>query len=64
MVLLGLLAAGVLVVLLASLAASTWIGRRRSDAHRCVTEKEARDNASPLTTAILSGSRNRENSSP
>jgi hypothetical protein len=62
MVMLGLLAAGVVVVLLAAMVWSI-IGRRRSQAHECVSEEEARENAAPLTTAILSGSRNRERNS-
>ena len=54
---LGLLAAGVLVILLAVLA--WWRARasRRSTVDRGVTEQQARENAAPLTTAILSGSR-------
>lgn len=59
-VMVGLLAAGVAVLLLAALVWSMRIGRRRSQEQECVTEEEARENAAPLTTAILSGSRNRE----
>ena len=57
MVALGLLAAGVLVILLAVLA--WWRARasRRSTVDNGVTEQQARENAAPLTTAILSGSR-------
>lgn len=56
MVVLGLLA-GVVVVLLAAGAWWMRIGRRRSSVRVCVSEEEARENAAPLTTAILSGSR-------
>ena len=57
---LGLLAAGVLVILLAVLA--WWRARasRRSTVDNGVTEAQARENAAPLTTAILSGSRTHE----
>jgi CHASE3 domain sensor protein len=56
----GLLAAGVIVILLVALALA-W--RQTSEARRSsmdngVTEQQARENAAPLTTAILSGSRN------
>jgi hypothetical protein len=52
----ALLAAGVLVVAVAVLA---WLAsaRRRSQLQNCVTEEQARANAAPLTTAILSASR-------
>jgi len=59
--LLGLLAAGVLVILLAAVLA--WrraSARRRSTVHNGITEQQARENAAPLTTAILSGSRTHE----
>jgi heme A synthase len=58
--LLGLLAAGVLVILLAVLAWRRASARRRSTVHNGVTEQQARENAAPLTTAILSGSRTHE----
>jgi hypothetical protein len=60
MVVLGLAAAGAVVVLLALLAYWMWVGWRRSEAQACVTEEEARENAAPLTAAIVSGSRDRE----
>jgi cytochrome c-type biogenesis protein CcmH/NrfF len=63
MVMLGLLAAGVVVVLLAALVWSMRIGRRRSQAQERVSEEEARENAAPLTTAIVSGSRDRDRGS-
>jgi hypothetical protein len=56
MVVLGL-SAGVAVVVLAALAWWMRIGRRRSPVQACVSEEEARENAAPLTTAILRGSR-------
>jgi hypothetical protein len=62
MVMLGLLVAGVVVVLLAALVWSMRIGRR-SQAQECVSEEEARENAAPLTTAIVSGSRDRDRGS-
>jgi len=57
---LALLAAGVLVILLAVLAWRLASATRRSTLHNRVTEAQARENAAPLTTAILSGSRARE----
>jgi len=59
MAVLGLLAAGVLLMLLVVL------GWRRARANRptergAVTEEQARQNAAPLTTAILSASRTHE----
>ena len=51
----GLLAAGVLlVILLAVLGSWVVIVSRRSIAHHGVTEQQAWQNAAPLTTAILS----------
>ena len=60
MVALGLLAAGVVVISLAVLAWWRASASRRSLVHNGVSEEEARENAAPLTTAILSGSRTRE----
>jgi hypothetical protein len=60
MLVLGLLAAGAVVALLALLARWVWVRWRRSEVQACVTEEEAREHAAPLTTAILSGSRDRE----
>jgi hypothetical protein len=60
---LGLVAAAAVVVLLILLA-RTWVGRRRSDVEVCVSEHEARENAAPLTTAIVSRSRDRRLDEP
>jgi heme A synthase len=57
MAILGLLAAGVLLILLAVLAWRRARASRGSTGHGAVTEEQARQNAAPLTTAILSGSR-------
>jgi heme A synthase len=54
---LALSAVGVLVILLAVLAWRRASASRRSTADHRVTEQQARENAAPLTTAILSGSR-------
>jgi len=60
MLALVLLAAAAAIALLAMLARRTSIAWRRSEAQACVTEEEARENSAPLTTAILSGSRDRK----
>ena len=52
------MAAGVLVILLAALAWRRTSESRRSIMHNGITEQQARANARPLTTAILSASRN------
>lgn len=57
-----LVAAGVLVILLAGLAWRRGRARRRRAVHSGVTEQQARENAAPLTRAILSGSRTDERS--
>ncbi len=54
----GLLAAGVIVILLAVLAWRRTSQSRRATMRNGVTEQQARENAQPLTAAILSGSRN------
>ena len=54
----GLLAGGVIVILLAVLAWRRTSQSRRATMRNGVTEQQARENAAPLTTAILSGSRN------
>jgi len=57
---LGLLAAGVLLIVLVALAWRRTRASRRSTGHSAVTEEQARQNAAPLTTAILSESRTHE----
>lgn len=57
---LGFVAAGVVVMLVALLARWVWVRWRRQQAPACVSEQEARENAAPLTTVIISGSRDRE----
>jgi len=56
--LVGLPVAGVIVILLVALAWRRTSERRRSTMNTGVTEQQARENAAPLTMAILSGSRN------
>jgi hypothetical protein len=53
------LAAGALVILVAALARRRARASRRSTTDHGVSEQQARDNAAPLTTAILSASRTR-----
>ena len=62
--LVGLVAAGVIVILLVALAWRRTSDSRRSTIDHGVTEQQARDNAAPLTTAILSGSRNSQAQKP
>jgi hypothetical protein len=52
-----LLAAGAVLVLLALIGSWRCVRWRRSEVQASVSEEEARENAAPLTTAILSGSR-------
>ena len=54
-----LLAVGVLVILLAVVAWRARARRRRA-VDGGITEQQARENAAPLTKAILSGSRTHE----
>jgi heme A synthase len=51
-----LLVAGLIVVLVALLARLAWVARRRRRL-LSVTEVQARENAAPLTTAILASDR-------
>jgi hypothetical protein len=62
MVVVALLLAGVLVIALALLAWWRASAGRRARVGNGVSEQEARENAAPLTTAILSASRARERS--
>ena len=55
-----LLAAGVLVILFAVLAWRRARARNRRAVDDGITEQQARENAAPLTRAILSGSRAHE----
>jgi hypothetical protein len=52
-----LLAAGAVLVLLTLIGAWRWVRWRRSEVQVSVSEEEARENAAPLTRAILSESR-------
>jgi hypothetical protein len=52
-----LLVAGVIVVPVAVLARAASIIRRRREPLRSVSEAQARENAAPLTTAILAHTR-------
>jgi hypothetical protein len=63
MVVLGLLAAGVVVVLLCVVGWSLRSRRLRWQMQGCVTEEEARDNAAPLS-AIVSASVRRDRGEP
>ena len=56
-VMVELLAAGLIVVLVALLARLAWVGRRRRDLRGPITEVQARENAAPLTKAILASNR-------
>ena len=60
MMVLGLLAAGLVVVLLCVVGWSLRSRRLRWQTQGCVTEEEARDNAAPLSTAIVSASGKRD----
>lgn len=64
MVVLELLAAGVVVVLLGVIGWSVRRRRLRWQMQGCVTEEEARGNAAPLTTAIVSASGKRDRGQP
>ena len=51
-----LVAAGMVLVLATLITRWTWVRWRRLQIQVCVTEEEARENAAPLTKAIVSGS--------
>jgi hypothetical protein len=53
MVAVALLVVGLIVVLVTVLVCLTWLLSRRSEPRGSVTEAQARENAAPLTTAIL-----------
>jgi len=52
-VMVELLVAGLIVVLMALLARLAWVARRRREIPRSISEAQARENAAPLTRAIL-----------
>jgi hypothetical protein len=51
------LIAGLIVVLAALLLHRAWVYRRRREFSGFITEAQARENAAPLTTAILAWDR-------
>ena len=51
-----MLMAGLVVVLVAALARLAWVIGHREDG-ACISEAQARENAAPLTTAILASDR-------
>jgi hypothetical protein len=51
------LVAGLIVVLVTVLACAAWLISRRKEPRGSITEAQARENAAPLTTAILSSDR-------
>jgi hypothetical protein len=57
MVSVALLVAGLIVVLVTALVCLTWLLSRRSEPRGPITEAQARENAAPLTTAILPSDR-------
>jgi hypothetical protein len=57
MVAVALRMAGLIVVLVTVLVCLTWLLRRRSEPRGSITEAQARENAAPLTTAILPSDR-------
>ena len=57
MVAVTLLVAGLMIVLVTVLACLRWLRSRRSEPRGSITEAQARENAAPLTTAILPSDR-------
>jgi hypothetical protein len=53
----ALLVAGLIVVLVTVLLCLRWLHSRRSEPRGSITEAQARENASPLTTAIVASDR-------
>ncbi len=49
----ALIAAGSIVALATLLTCLVWVSRRRPQPHGSITEAQARENAAPLTRAIL-----------
>jgi hypothetical protein len=56
-VIVELLVAGLIVVLVGLLARLAWVARRPRKPRGSITEAQARENAAPLTTAILTSDR-------
>ncbi len=56
-----LVVAGVILMLIAVLARLAWVARRRRAMRASITETQARQNAAPLTTAILASDRRERN---
>lgn len=52
-----LLVAGLIVVLVTVLACLAWLFSRRTEPRAPIAEAQARENAAPLTTAILPSDR-------
>jgi HAMP domain-containing protein len=52
-----LLLTAVVVIALALLVARLWLARRRSPLRHLISEAEARENAAPLSTAIIGSDR-------
>jgi hypothetical protein len=57
MVAVALLVAGLIVVIVTVLVCLIWLLTRRSEPPGSITEAQARENAAPLTTAILPSDR-------
>jgi hypothetical protein len=57
MVAVALLVAGLIIVLVTVLACLRWLRSRRREPRGSITEAQARENAAPLTTAILPSDR-------
>jgi hypothetical protein len=57
MLVVALLVAGLISVLVTVLVCLAWLLSRRSEPRRSITEAQARENAAPLTTAILASDR-------
>jgi len=53
---LELVGAGVVLASVSVIARWSWVRWRRPQVEVCVTEEQARENAAPLTRAILPGS--------
>lgn len=58
-----LLVAAVILVLSVVLVRHVWVARRRGELRGSITEAQARENAAPLSTAILASDRRERPSS-